>query len=52
MRAALNPLFWVAQIGGVKSYGRYQAGTPVEDPDDPAPTLPDPDLFTALGVGM
>jgi hypothetical protein len=39
LRGALQPLFWVARIGGVTSYAPYLSGTPVDNPN-PAPALP------------
>lgn len=41
LRAALDPIFWVASVGGSRSYGPQQAGKPVNpNPAWPPPALP------------
>lgn len=45
LRAAVDPLFWVARIGGVMSYGPLQSGKPVF-PAVPPPQLPGPGVPT------
>jgi hypothetical protein len=49
MRGALMPLFWVASIGGTKSYAPIQGGNPTM-PSVPAPTLAGATLVTVPGT--
>jgi hypothetical protein len=46
---ALEPLFWVARIDGVKQYAPYTTGTPVDNPY-PAPELPGATVTIVPGV--
>jgi hypothetical protein len=49
MRGALDPLFWVAHIGGTTTYGMPQNGTPVTSPMA-APALVGADEFVVPGT--
>lgn len=49
LRKGNDPLFWTARIGGVKSYGPLQSGTPVF-PATPAPSLPGSTLTQVTGL--